>query len=243
MVIHSLDNAQFKLVLKLQESKYRKKYGLFLIEGEHLIQEALKYNRLETLILQEDALNSIPFKNILIFSKPLMTKLSQTVSHTSIMGICRIEEEEISNPQRILICERIQDPGNLGTLIRTACAFGFDQVICSLDCVDLYNEKVIRSTQGALFQIPIQVENIERVYEELKTKGIRIFGTGFKNSTPLSQLKIQFPCAIVLGNEGKGLSDFALTHSDELILIEMNQFDSLNVAIAGSILMYQFRKG
>ena len=103
MVIHSLDNTQFKLVLKLQESKYRKKYGLFLIEGEHLIQEALKYNRLETLILQEDALISIPFKNTLIFSKPLMSKLSQTVSHTSIMGICRIEEYEISNPQRILL--------------------------------------------------------------------------------------------------------------------------------------------
>lgn len=242
MIITSADNATYKQYLKLSESKYRKKNRSFLIEGEHLVQEAIKHKRLKTLILKESETSNIDFDSKVILSDKLFNQLSSTVSNCTVMGECVIVDESNIVGNRVLVCERIQDPGNMGTLIRSACAFGFDQIICTEDCVDIYNEKVIRSTQGALFQIPIQISNIETSILALKDKGFKVYGTGFKNSIALAQVNPTFPSALILGNEGQGLSDIAIYLSDEIISIEMHDFDSLNVAVAGAILMYAFRK-
>ncbi len=241
MIITSLENSTFKQLMKLTESKYRKKSGTFLIEGEHLVCEAIKHNRLKTLILKENSQTSIRFSKELILNEKCFNQLSQTVSSNTVMGECTIENRYNEVSKRILMCERIQDPGNMGTLIRSACAFGFDQIICTPDCVDIYNEKVIRSTQGALFQIPIQTQDIDEL-KSYKEKGYTIYGTGFKDSIALENVKKEFPCVILLGNEGQGLSEKALSLSSSILSIEMHDFDSLNVAVAGGILMYAFRK-
>ncbi len=242
MLITSSSNQKYKDLLKLHESKYRKKTGLFLVEGEHLIQEAIKFNRLQTLIIKEGQQHSFKVDEVIELDRGLFDKLSQTISTSSLMAVCKIENIETKEVKRVLVCERIQDPGNMGTLIRTACAFGFDQIVCTPDCVDIYNEKVIRSTQGALFQIPITFKPINDIISFYKRQNFNIFATGFKDSVELAKIKEDYPICIMLGNEGQGLSDFALNAADKTISIEMNDFDSLNVAVAGAILMYRFRR-
>ncbi len=243
MLITSSANQKFKDLLKLHETKYRKKSKLFLVEGEHLVQEALKHHRCETIITKENFEYEFNFDSTITLSEKLFNQLSQTVSNNTVMAVCKIIDEEIEKSERILYLERIQDPGNMGTLIRSACAFGFDQIVCSADCVDIYNEKVIRSTQGALFQIPIQSKSLVETIRNLKERDFHIIGTGFENSVALASLDIKGPIMIMLGNEGQGLSEKALNLSDTIVSIEMHDFDSLNVSVAGGILMYHFRKG
>lgn len=242
MLITSSANQKYKDLLKLHESKNRKKTGLFLVEGEHLIQEAIKYQRLQTLIVKEGTHHLFSSEEIIELSPNLFDKLSQTVSSSSLMAVCTIQNHEFSKASRVLVCERIQDPGNMGTLIRTACAFGFDQIVCTEDCVDIYNEKVIRSTQGALFQIPITYKAMNDIVSHYKRLNFKLYATGFKNSVSLSNLNEKYPLCLFLGNEGQGLSDFVLNAADDVVSIEMHDFDSLNVAVAGAILMYRFRK-
>ena len=105
-----------------------------------------------------------------------------------------------------MILDDLQDPGNIGTLIRTALAFSFDQVILSDRCVDLYNEKVIRSTQGAIFKLPILNQNLEEAVTSLKEQGVRIYGTSLQNGRPLNEIEETMKMAFILGNEGSGVS-------------------------------------
>lgn len=241
-IITSSANTSYKEFLKLHETKYRKKTGSFLVEGMHLVLEAQKNNALRMLILKEGEEAPFDFATIYTLSESLFDKLSATVSSGCIMAVCEFKEEEVKDAQRVLVCERIQDPGNMGTLIRSACAFGFDQIICTPDCVDVTNEKVIRSTQGSLFQIPIQILDINTCIHQLNKENFHIYGTGFNQSIHLSDVVIKNKIALVLGNEGQGLSKQALCLCNEIITIEMQDFDSLNVSVAGGILMYHFRK-
>ncbi|MCF0108514.1 MAG: RNA methyltransferase, partial [Erysipelotrichaceae bacterium] len=131
-----------------------------------------------------------------------------------------------------------QDPGNVGTIIRTALSFGFEQVICSNDCADLFNEKTIRSSQGAIFHIPYVRGDLKDIIIQLKKEGFMVVGTDLSNSVPLKELKQQGKMVIVLGNEGQGMRKDVSSLCDINVKIEMKTFDSLNVAIAGGILMY-----
>ena len=154
MIITSLNNEHIKELNKLKEKKYRDQEGLFLLEGEHLVIEALKHNTIEELIVLEDT--SFESDNIktTIVSKEVMKKLSSMDSYPSVIGVSKkIEEKEMGN--KVLILEDIQDPGNLGTMIRSAVAFDIDTIILSPKTVDLYNSKVIRATQGMIFSINI----------------------------------------------------------------------------------------
>lgn len=242
MFIQSNQNPHFKALLKLHEVKERKRTGQFLVEGQHLIEEALKVGALDQLILCEGTISTFDFKQELTLSLQLFSKLSQTQSMGKMIGLCHLESPQILNTNRILICDRIQDPGNMGSMIRSACAFGFDQIICSQDCVDVTNEKVIRSTQGALFHIPIQYADLTSTIQSLKQQDVKVYGTGFEHSQELSNIQTQAKMAFVLGNEGTGVSTDILKACDDIITIEMAQFESLNVASATAILLYQFRK-
>ena len=139
----------------------------------------------------------------------------------------------------------VQDPGNLGTLIICALGFDIDTVICSKDTVSIYNEKVIRSTQGAIFHINYYVGDLPMVIEELKRKGVTILSTSLKNSISLNQYDTSNidSYAIVLGNEGNGVSKEVQEMADVNLCIEMNsKLESLNVSVAGGILMYMLKK-
>ena len=148
----------------------------------------------------------------------------------------------IEKQNRLLLLDRVQDPGNLGTLLRSAVAFGFDGVILGEGCVDVYNEKVIRSTQGAIFKIPIEFHDLKEYVPLLQSNDVKVYGTSLQNGKPLGEIEEKVKMAFILGNEGQGVSSELLSSTDGNIFIEMSQnIESLNVSIAGSIIMYHFR--
>ena len=153
MYISSVNNEFIKETAKLNNKKYRDLTNTFLIEGEHLVKEAKKNNLIKTIIVLEDFQYETDLNKVIV-TKEVMKKLSDNPSIPKIMAIVYKKEcTRIGN--KVLILDRLQDPGNLGTIIRSAVAFGFNTLILSDDTVDLYNPKVIRSTQGMLFNINI----------------------------------------------------------------------------------------
>ena len=134
-----------------------------------------------------------------------------------------------------------QDPGNVGTIIRTAYSFGFDAVVLSSNSVDLYGDKLIRSTQGALFHIPVFQNDLITVIAQLKKQNIPVYGTALRGGKGLSAFMPVKAVALVFGNEGNGVSEAVLNACDQNIFIEMESFESLNVAVAAGICMYHMR--
>ena len=235
--ITSLANLRIKQWIKLKQKKYRSKTQTYLIEGKHLVQEALRYGVLDTLILAKPDPSLVFDGPTIMVNAVIMNALSDTTSQCDCMGVVHFNTiKPWSN--HIVVLDHVQDPGNLGTIIRSALSFGFDTIL-AIDCVDHTNEKVVRSTQGALFAINYQtMENIESTYQQLRESGYTIYATALKHAKPLKDMVFDERCAIVMGNEGNGCSDYAIDAADQTIKIEMATFESLNVAVATSILMY-----
>lgn len=141
----------------------------------------------------------------------------------------------------IIILDEIQDPGNMGTIIRTADAFGASGVVLTPNCVDIYNPKVVRSTMGSLFHIPIaQVEDKIQLIEELKNKHVKIYATSLESANYVYDIDFRRDFALVIGNESKGISQQILDLADNIVKIPiMGNAESLNAAIASSIIMYE----
>ena len=246
MLITSLNNDKIKDYIKLKDKKYRKMNKLFIIEGEHLVLEAYKKNLLKELILLDETVLSAEINvNTTYVTKEIMNKLTDLETPPNILGICEIKEESKLVGDRFLLLDNVQDPGNLGTIIRSAKAFNIDTIILSKDTVDLYNPKVVRSTQGIMFHINIIYADLEEVINDLKKKGIKIFGTdvetGMTPSSIPSTDKEKF--ALVMGNEGNGVKDSIKSMCDENLYIKMNnEVESLNVAVATSIILYEMNR-
>ena len=237
--ITSLQNAKIKKWALLKQKKERDKTGLFLIEGEHLIEEALKADCVETILF--DGICPFSYDALIQVTPEILNKLSQNVSGAKLIAVCRKKENVIKDPEKLILLDGVQDPGNLGTIIRTAISFGFDGIYCSKDTCDIYNEKVIRSTQGALFQLPVIYEDLHDVIPELQKEGMTVIGTSLQESKTMDEMQKE-KIAIVLGNEGQGVHEDIIRLCDAAVRIEMNGFESLNVAVAGGILMYHYRK-
>lgn len=137
--------------------------------------------------------------------------------------------------------DRVQDPGNVGTILRSALAFGYDQIIMSLDCVDLYNDKVIRATQGALFQMNVCIMDLKDAIECLKKQNVLVYGTCLLNAKSIDTYSNEKKMAFVMGNEGQGVSQNILDLCDQLVYIPIQSVESLNVGVAAAITMYHFR--
>ena len=244
MVITSVDNNKIKELSKLKESKYRKKNSQFIVEGYHLVEEANKYNRLEEVFLLEDITYEINVPCTYV-SKEVMKKLSSLDTIPDIIGICSIKDNGTIKGKRILMLDRVQDPGNLGTIIRSSLAFNIDTIILSKDCVDLYNSKVIRSTQGMIFGINIITMDLIEAIDILKKDNIKIYGTRVDNGIDVSTLTVEEKnsFALIMGNEGQGVSSEVLDLCDKYLYIKMNNnTESLNVAVATSIILYELDK-
>ena len=238
MFISSINNDFVKETAKLKEKKYRDLTNTFLIEGEHLVKEASKNNLIKTIIVLED----FPYEtnlNKVIVTKEVMKKLSDNPSIPRIMAIVsKKENTKIGN--KIIILDRLQDPGNLGTIIRSATAFNFDTLILSEDTVDLYNPKVIRSTQGMLFNINIKRCNIKEFIVNLKEKDYLILGTEVDGGVDVRDYSVNKKFAFIIGNEGQGISSDILDLCEDYLYIKMNnKCESLNAGVAASILMYE----
>ena len=238
--IDSSSNQRIKNWAKLLQKKERDRTGLFLAEGNHLIEEALKAGIVEVIL--SDHAEDYSFEPRIQVPSHITAKLSGSTSGAHSVAVCRQFSAKPEHWNRILILDGVQDPGNLGTLIRTAVSFGFDAVFCSENTCDFYNEKVIRSTQGALFQIPILREDLAVLVESLQKQGITVIATTLEKAIPLSEMEKPQQAAVILGNEGNGVRHELQEKADLRVRIEMNGFESLNVAVAGGIIMYSLRE-
>lgn len=238
MLITSLNNEHIKEILKLKEKKYRDLSNTFLIEGRHLVLEAHREKKIVELILEKDELFPLDV-NTLYVSSNVMNKLSDLKTPSSVMAVVeKLDEKEVG--EKILILDNIQDPGNLGTIIRSAVAFNFDTIVLSPKTVDLYNPKVVRSTQGMMFHTNIIIREPVNFINELKSEGYKIVGTKVTNGVDVRESKTYSHFALIIGNEGKGMSEELSELCDEYLYIKMNdQCESLNAAVAASILMYE----
>lgn len=229
-MITSMDNPKVKLIQKLNMNKYRKKEKLFVVEGAHLVKEAKMAGVLVEAFSIDDK------EGFTKIDKSIMKKICHTDSVVSEIAICQfIKKEELS--AKVLILDGIQDPGNLGSLMRSACAFGFETLFISDDTVDIYNDKVIRSSQGAIFKLNFRFGKPKDFI--LGLKDYQVYGTNVVNGITLKEIKKTAKMAVVLGNEGNGVSEEVNSLNLNNIYIPMQNTESLNVAIAGSIIMYE----
>lgn len=250
-VIQSRNNASYKSWLKLKTSKGRKKAQAYLIEGEHLVQEAISGKiPLDRIVVSEEydfeSENGQAYP-VTELSQALFEELSFTMSPQGIMGIVHQEPTEqdwTPRGTRYILLDGVQDPGNLGTIIRTADAANYDGVILGSGTVDVYNDKVIRSTQGSLWHLPIINMPLEEAIPRLQNQGVQVVATTLnERSVSYQELNSKDKLAFIVGNEGAGVSQEFIEISDKTVNIPMpGRAESLNVAIASGILMFVYLK-
>lgn len=238
MIITSLNNPTIKEISKLKNKKYRDLTNTYLVEGNHLVEEAYKNNLLTKIILLEDTTCNYDIEKIYV-TKEVMKKLTELDTPNKIIGIVK-ENTPLPIGNKILILDNIQDPGNLGTIIRSSVAFDIDTIVLSPNTVDTYNPKVIRSTQGMIFYTNIITLKLKEFIDEIKTKNYTIFGTNVRNGKNIKEITLPEKFALVLGNEGQGVSKEIESLCDDNIYIKMSsKCESLNVSVATSILLYE----
>ena len=239
--ITSLSNNYIKNLAQLKNKKTRDEEKEFLVEGYHLVEEAYNANRLKCVLItnENDSLENV--KNILV-TKEIINKLSSTVTPQSIIGVCSGGYSDKICGERFLLLDGVNDPGNLGTIIRSALGFKIDQIIMSSDTCDCYNDKVLRSTQGGIFKVGLVKMDLFEAITILKEKNVKIIGTSLSGQVVDKLPKLQ-SYAIVLGNEAHGVKSEIQSLCDINVLIKMEKdLESLNVGVAGSIMMYELYK-
>ncbi len=241
MVIESRENKKIKYLNKLRNNKFMKEEKKFVVEGKHLVQEANDADVLvETYSITEVNYNVV--NNIV--SPNIMRYISTLPSTSEIIGICKFIEEKDVFGDKIIILDGVRDPGNLGTIIRSAKAFNIDTIVLSKNSVNKYNEKVIRATQGMLFKVNVIERNLLDFVPTLISDGYNVYGTDVVNGNDIKSTDKKGKIAIVMGNEGIGVSEKVRNLLKENIYININDAcESLNVSVAASIIMYEISKG
>lgn len=250
IVIESKDNALFKYTKKLKERKHRTKENKYIIEGFRLVQEAFKANcNIEYIIVNENGKEKLEdylseyMGNIKIYEmkNELFSQLSSTENTQGIVAIANINNSISDiNGDFYLLCDKVQDPGNLGTIIRTAHAAGVNAVILTKGTVDIYNDKTIRSTMGSIFYVPIIQDEDLSVVKDLKEKGFSIVATSLEGKNDFFDEDLTGKIVITVGNEGNGVSNEVYDISDKKVKIPMpGGAESLNVGVATSIILYE----
>lgn len=237
MLITSLNNDTVKELVKLKDKKYRDQNDMFFVESKDLCDSAYEHGLLRELYIldgYDNIYDGIPYTYV---SAEVMKKISDLGSVSEYYGVCsKMIEGDIGN--RILILDDIQDPGNLGTIIRSAVAFNFDTVVLSRGTVDLYNPKVVRSAKGMLFKINVMVRDIPSFIHELD--GYMVYGTDVNEGINIKNEMIPEKVVIVIGNEGKGISSEVRDLCHKFIYLDMNsECESLNAGVSASIIMYE----
>lgn len=249
-MIESKNNQQIRNLLKLKkQSKERKKQKVFLVEGIRMFQEVPKDR-----VVKVYATKSFFDKHEMLFAgvsyelvdDKIFKEISDTVTPQGVLAIVRQKQWKldeilgISSQPCLLILENIQDPGNLGTMIRTGEGAGVTGVIMSRDTVDIYNPKVIRSTMGSIYRVPFfYAEDLKEVMKELNEHKIHSYAARLDGEN-VYQSNLKESCAFMIGNEGNGLSDDLSAMAERYIRIPMcGQVESLNAAIAATVLMYE----
>lgn len=257
-LIYSRQNVKVKNWRKLHTAKGRRQQKQYLVEGTHLVQEALQYKQaILELLVTADYMASSEWELIakylpktispILLTPEVAQSISSTETNQGILAVLALPEKKTSwQPlgKKYLLLDKVQDPGNLGTMIRTADAAGFDGVVMGEGTVDLYNDKVLRATQGSVWHLEIISMDLDKAYEALREIGITIYATALHQDALAYQTVAETDkVAIVMGNEGQGVAAKWIEQADHAMYIPMfGQAESLNVAIAAGILMFKFAK-
>ncbi len=247
-IITSRNNKTVIEASKLKDKKYRQRTGLYYFEGYKLFEEALTSNiELKTVFVHEERYAEYKIlldrtaATIYTVSQSVYEKLTDDKAPDGIFAVAQKPDAKEEIKGRCFILSEVRDPGNIGTCIRSARAFGIDTLILH-SCADIYNAKVIRSTMGAFFrQNMLCTEDISALLTDLKDKGYRVLPTALSDrSVSLSEIEINEKTVFIVGNEGHGISQDILERCGEAVIIPMKgDTESLNASVAASLLMYK----
>jgi RNA methyltransferase, TrmH family len=239
-----LSKNQIKFIRSLHQKKNRDLHKLFIAEGSRMVEEFLVSNRedLHLLIVTEEyaGKNEIQDRsNVECVDNTTFSSISTTTSPQGIMGVFKQPLLTYTEQSFMLALDHIQDPGNMGTIIRLADWFGVKQIICSLDCVDIFNPKVIQSSMGSIFRVPLSYENLEDVFSQTK---LPIYGALLSGENIYTQ-KLQRKGILVMGNEGNGIRpEIEKLVTSKLLIPRFGGGESLNVSMATGILLSEFSR-
>lgn len=254
-VISSKDNELIKHIKKLKDKKYRDENNEYIIEGVKLVEEAVKEKaKIKEIIICEDTTRTyeIPTHVMLEIAKyeciyvtdKIFNSITQVTNPQGIMAIVekKSEEMDIDFSQDIIIAlDDVQDPGNLGTILRTVDSIGLNQIIVSKGTADAFNSKVVRSTMGAIFRVKvIEVENLVEAIKQIKKHHFKLLVTSLQTDNSIYDINFNKKI-IVIGNEANGVSEDIQNMADEKAKIPMlGKTESLNASVAAGIVMYEY---
>ena len=233
-MICKIESRQNQKIKDLMNSKILKENKLFKIEGFHAFEMAKNSGALVGVFSTKEIPNFDGQQYIV--SSSIMESISSAKTPQGIVCVCKYIEEKPLSSSKVLLLDNVSDPGNLGTLLRTALAFGYKDVILKEGCSQ-YNEKVLQSTQGAIFEL-----NILNHFDKEMLKDYLVIVTEIKGSVELSKVEKGKKHILVLGNEAHGVSKEILEFADQRVRIDIKDIESLNVAVAGAIAMYELSK-
>lgn len=250
--IESTQNALVKHWKKLVTTrKEREKTGEFIVEGFHLVEEALKNkDQIVQMIVREGVdlplLWATDDVMIVEVTETIAKELAETETSQGVFAHCKqveVDLEAKGNWKKVLLVDAVQDPGNIGTMIRTADAAGIDGVVLGKGCADAYNPKTLRSAQGSHFHIPVIRGELAEWMEDLQARSVKVYGTALQNAIEYTNVEHSESFALIVGNEGSGIHPQLLDKTDQNVIIPIfGRAESLNVAVATGILLYQFVK-
>ena len=256
-MITSTSNVQIKQIMALlKKSKERKEQKAFVIEGRKMFEEICQEKRRvikayfsESYVKEQYAEKELPEVPYEVVADSVFDAMAETVTPQGVLAIVKMPEYSLSDmiekAGTLILLENLRDPGNLGTIIRTAEAAGVSGVLLSKESVDIYNPKVIRSTMGAVYRVPfLYVEDFMKLLSELKSAKVRLLAAHLKGDKTFDKADYSGKVGILIGNEANGLSEEVSELAQEKVLIRMaGSVESLNAAVAAALLMYEaFRK-
>ena len=237
--ISSKQNAKIKYCLKLHQQSFRDEEQKFLIEGDHLLEMALANGAVLEVYTTKERSN-LPTKiQQFLINDDILRKIAFSTNPQGVVAICKMPNEKDVSSIKVLLLDDVSDPGNLGTIFRTALAFEYKDILLTKHCCSPYNEKAIQASQGAIFKLNI-LEKFD--LSKLQQEGYQIVSTEIKGSVELNSFKPSPKHILVLGNESRGVSRELLEISDARVRIDIKDIESLNVGVAAGIVMHHFSK-
>lgn len=235
-MINSVNNEKIKKYSKLLQKKYRDEFNLYLVSTDHLVREAIKERNVVDIFLLENKENY--YGNVTIVTETVMRKLTNLKTLPNVVAVVKKKKEE-NIKGNVILLDGVQDPGNVGTIIRSAVAFNIDTIVFGNGTVDVYNEKVLRASEGMINNINIIKKDLIDVIMELKVNGYEIIGSKVDGGTDIKNIKSR-KFALLVGNEGNGVSKELLDLCDVFAYIKMkDSCESLNVGVATSIIIHE----
>ena len=254
--IQSKDNKTIKHIISLQQRKYRQKFGEYTVEGIRAVTDIGKKDFLRSILIRESKRSELEplvqkgftVSSVYVVQDPIFDKIEHSVNGQGILGIAKKCVNDLHSfiveDGLYVALDGVQDPGNLGTIIRTAVAAGAKGIFLLKGTVDPYNEKCVRSTMSALCNIPIFEDvTLSEFYDFIKDNTIKTYVTSLENAKPYHNISYPKRTMIILGNEGNGVSREIIEMCDQAITIPMyGDIESLNVSIAAALCMYKVRE-